>query len=271
MIPENLTRFVDLAIHAGTIVMSLREQSRGWSLKADGSYVTTADRAAEEAILTGLESGGVPRPIVAEERVAAGQIPPAAADFLLVDALDGTSEYVKGRSEFTVNIAEIRDGVPIRGVVIAPALAIGFAGNAEGAWSFEIRDGQPCGIAAISARKPPSPPTAVISRSHANAETLEFVARLGECDSISFGSSLKLCRIADGTADVYPRLGRTMEWDIAAGHAVLAAAGGHVLTLDGTPLRYGKAVQTDDAPYANPHFVAFGDWPRDDMVRLLAA
>ncbi|MEM1306932.1 MAG: 3'(2'),5'-bisphosphate nucleotidase CysQ [Pseudomonadota bacterium] len=274
-VSPDVSRLIQLAIDAGQITLTLRDAGIGWRTKEDGSVVTRADEDAEALILAGLADLAPDVPVVAEERTARGDTDgtanAATTSFFLVDALDGTSEYVKGRDEFTVNIARIENGAPAMGVVVCPALARGFVGADGAAWSFKITDGAANGFARISVRTCTAPPTAVISRSHASPETLAFVDTLGNCDCVSFGSSLKLCRLADGTADVYPRLGRTMEWDIAAGHAVLASAGGCVLTRDGQPLSYGKAVQPDDAPYANPHFVAFGHWPDRDVAALARA
>lgn len=266
---DRLKPLIALAIDAGRIIIDLRDAGVGWRHKDDGSVVTRADEAAEDLIVSGLFAHDPDAVVVAEERVARGDVPDANHDFYLVDALDGTSEYVNGRDEFTVNIARVIDGFPVLGVVVCPALKIGFAGDTTGAWTFSLSTGGIAECRAIRAREPDlSKPTAVVSRSHASPETHAFVDAIGDCECVSYGSSLKLCRLADGSADVYPRLGRTMEWDIAAGHAVLAASGGRVLTADGRDLTYGKVVQPHDTAYANPHFVAFSNWPHEDCIRL---
>jgi 3'(2'), 5'-bisphosphate nucleotidase len=192
--------------------------------------------------------------VVAEEAVAAGQVPAILGNtpedrFFLVDPLDGTREFISRNGEFTVNIALIRGGAPALGVGHAPALGESFwaAGPGE-AW--RERAGE---RAAIAARRPPAGGmVALASRSHMTPETEAWLAERPIAGLAQAGSSLKFCRLAEGAADVYPRLGRTMEWDIAAGHAVLAAAGGAVETLDGSDLRYGKP------GFENPWFVARG-------------
>ncbi|MGH8130041.1 MAG: 3'(2'),5'-bisphosphate nucleotidase CysQ family protein, partial [Steroidobacteraceae bacterium] len=181
---------------------------------------------------------------------AAGSAPSAGARFWLVDALDGTRDFVKRNGEFTVNIALVEHGEPTLGVVLAPALGRVF-GGAPGLGAFAQKDGERRAIACR--RTPAEGLTVVSSRSHEDREALEaFLAgrRVASCNYA--GSSLKFCLVAAGEADLYPRLGRTMEWDTAAGHAVLAAAGGRVTGLDGKHLRYGKP------QFANPHFVAMG-------------
>jgi 3'(2'), 5'-bisphosphate nucleotidase len=188
--------------------------------------------------------------IVAEEAVADGDEPEVGRWFWLVDPLDGTKEFINRNGEFTVNIALVRDGEPVLGVVLAPALGRLFAGaRDQGAF---VVDGT--ARRAIQCRAVPAEGlTVVASRSHGDAAALEvFLAGRTVASTTNAGSSLKLCLIAAGEADLYPRLGRTMEWDIAAGHAVLAAAGGRVDTVAGPPLRYGKP------GFDNPHFAASG-------------
>ena len=216
--------------------------------KGDDSPVTEADEKAEALILPALETLLPGVPVVAEEAVAAGQIPEVGARFWLVDPLDGTKEFINRNGEFTVNIALIEDGAPVLGVVLAPALDRLFGGAVGvGAWVEERAGRRP-----ISVRTPPQAGvTVVASRSHGDATALDaFLAPYTVAELRSAGSSLKICLVASGEADLYPRLGRTMEWDIAAGHAVLAAAGGRITTLDGAPLGYGKP------GFDNPHFVA---------------
>jgi 3'(2'),5'-bisphosphate nucleotidase len=192
---------------------------------------------------------------VSEEDEAAQRRTPLRR-FFLVDPLDGTREFLSRNGEFTVNIALIEEGRPTLGVVCAPALDRLFCGG-EGLGAFLEDGGAP--RRRIRVRPAPAAIIAVASRSHAGAETEAWLARLPVERCVSVGSSLKLCLVAAGEADVYPRFGRTMEWDIAAGDAVLRAAGGLVTCRDGAALAYGKCGQAQDADYANPHFVAWGD------------
>lgn len=265
------TDLVNLAITAGHEIMRLRSARVRPEEKADGSLVTEADRAAEAMILAGLTTIWPDVPVVAEESQAAGDaVGDLGTRFVLVDPLDGTREFIDGRTEYTVNIALIEHGVPVLGVVTAPALGIGYAGAGATAWRFRIADGAPAEINDIRARHRVTGISAVVSRSHANAETRAFVDRLDVAESLSFGSSLKICRVAEGCADVYPRIGRTMEWDTAAADAVVRAAGGHLVTRDGAPLAYGKQKQPDDAPFANPHFFVFGAWSEAERAAALS-
>jgi 3'(2'), 5'-bisphosphate nucleotidase len=220
-------------------------------IKPDGSPVTDADQEAEALILKELAAAFPGTPVVAEEETAAGRTVAAAPRFFLVDPLDGTREFLSGNGEFTVNIAEIRDGQPVMGVVFAPAkrrLFVGMAG--EGA--FESGE-NPAAFRPITARRPsPEGLTAIGSRSHNDEKTAEFLKQFAVKNYVSAGSSLKFCLVAAGEADIYARAGRTMEWDTAAGQAVLMAAGGSVSNWDGTPFTYGKP------GYENPPFVARG-------------
>jgi len=223
--------------------------------KHDASPVTAADHAAEAIILTHLARLAPTIPVVAEEEAAAGRIPKVTSEFFLVDPLDGTKEFVARRGDFTVNIALIRDGQPVLGVVFAPANGQLFAGDVPARSAFRSAQrpdpDHRAERAAIAVRPPPARGlTAVASRSHSNAETEAYLAKAPIVDRVSVGSSLKFCLVAAGEADLYPRLGPTMEWDTAAGHAVLAAAGGKVSTLDGAPLLYGKP------QFRNPSFIA---------------
>jgi 3'(2'), 5'-bisphosphate nucleotidase len=223
------------------------------SHKADESPVTAADQAAEAIILERLARAAPGVPVVAEEAAAAGATPQVAAQFFLVDPLDGTKEFIAGRDEFTVNIALIAQGAPVLGVVGAPALGRLFAGDVSRFQAFEIRGGRDASPLALRARpRPPGGPVAVASRSHGSPETEAWLAAAGVAARVSIGSSLKFCLLAAGEADVYPRFGPTMEWDTAAGHAVVAAAGGEVCETDGRPLRYGKP------GFRNPSFIASG-------------
>ncbi len=224
--------------------------------KADLSPVTEADEKAERVILAGLREHFPDVPVVAEEQAAAGIVPLTAEDFFLVDPLDGTKEFVSRNGEFTVNIARIRNGVPVTGVVYAPACKMlywGEAGRAAVA-EFGVEDSfasvqwKVCSVR----QAPASGLTVIASRSHRDAETDAYLAKVKVAKLISAGSSLKFCKVACGAADLYPRFGRTMEWDTAAGQAVLEAAGGKVVDVSGAPLRYGKRQRGFD----NPGFIA---------------
>jgi len=242
-----------LAREAGAKALDIYARPIAADIKDDRSPVTEADRLGEEIILAGLARLAPSIPTLAEEQASIGAAPPAlGAEFFLVDPLDGTREFISRNGEFTVNIALIRDGAPALGVVHAPALGALYAGRARAGASMVDNAGR----RDIRARPvPPRGLVAVASRSHRSPETDAFLATLDVADFSSAGSSLKFCLVAEGRADVYPRFGRTMEWDTAAGHAVLAAAGGRVVTVDtGAPLAYGKA----DRGYDNPHFIAWG-------------
>jgi len=241
--------FCAIAKRAGHEILSVYHGDFEVRDKADASPVTDADERAEQMILESLSRVAPDTPVVAEESVAAGRIPDIGeGPFLLVDPLDGTKEFVSRNGEFTVNIALIENGTPVLGVVHLPVLDETYWTNGDGeAW--RDRGGE---HARIHCRAPGDELVAVASRSHSNRETDEYLSRFPIKERISAGSSLKFCRIAEGVADIYPRIGRTMEWDIAAGHAVLAAAGGRVMTLDEAPLRYGKP------GFDNPPIVARG-------------
>ena len=241
--------FCSIAEGAGHEILSVYHGDFEVRSKADASPVTDADERAEQLILESLSRIAPDTPVVAEESVAAGHIPEIGEDpFLLVDPLDGTKEFVSRNGEFTVNIALIENGFPVLGVVHLPVLDETYWTNGDGeAW--RNRGGEQ---ARIHCRAPGDELVAVASRSHSNRETDEYLSRFPIKERIAAGSSLKFCRIAEGAADIYPRIGRTMEWDIAAGHAVLAAAGGRVMTLDEVPLRYGKP------GFDNPPIVARG-------------
>jgi 3'(2'), 5'-bisphosphate nucleotidase len=253
---EFLDRLAAIARQAATVIMAIYATDFGVRDKQDASPVTEADERAERVILAGLRALSPDVPIVAEEEVAAGRSPVVSHRpgdrFWLVDPLDGTREFVDRNGEFTVNIALVEGGQVLAGVVLAPALpgAPLFAGwLGHGAW---VEDGS--GRRKIHCRAVPAEGLTVLaSRSHGDAAALDqFLAGRQVAQRLYAGSSLKLCRLAEGEGDLYPRLGRTMEWDIAAGHAVLAAAGGQVCDLSGQPLRYAKP------GFENPHFVASG-------------
>jgi 3'(2'), 5'-bisphosphate nucleotidase len=245
-----LERTLRVALDAADAILEIYAADFSVQEKADASPVTEADERAEAVILAGLREITPDIPIVSEEAAAAGRIPNVGGRFWLVDPLDGTKEFIQRREEFTVNIALIDNGRPVLGVVSAPALGAWFIG-AEGVGAAR---GEVSGRRAIACRRPPTHGlTVVSSRSHGDAEALEtFLAGRAVAESTTAGSSLKFCVIATGAADIYPRLGRTMEWDTAAGDAVLRAAGGSVTTMDGADLTYCKP------GFANPHFVATG-------------
>jgi len=228
--------------------------------KDDASPVTEADSAAEAIILKGLHDIAPGIPVIAEEEAAAGRFPSVAGTFFLVDPLDGTKEFINKNGEFTVNIALIEDGVPVLGAVYAPALnRIWWGSKHGGAFLAEVTQDAVGEARPIHVRTPSGPLTAIGSRSHGSDATQAYLAAYNVAEFVAAGSSLKFCRLAEGHADIYPRMGRTMEWDTAAGDAVLRAAGGRVETLDGQLLVYGKRFDSGDGAYANPHFVAFGD------------
>ena len=248
--PALLAAVIDIARQAGALILDIYRTDFEVRGKSDASPVTEADERAEGVIVPALNALAPEVPVVAEEAVAAGKVPEVGDWFWLVDPLDGTKEFISRNGEFTVNIALVHRGVPVLGVVLAPALDRLFAGVA-GQGAFVEEAGQRRAIACRA--EPAEGLTVVASRSHGDAAALDaFLNGRKVADLKNAGSSLKLCLVAAGEADLYPRLGRTMEWDIAAGHAVLLAAGGSVKALDGKPLSYGKP------GFDNPHFVAGG-------------
>ena len=253
-----LAVFETLALAAGRRIMEIRNAGVTADLKPDSSPVTEADRAAEVIILEGLRHSFPDIPCVAEEECAEGRAPGDLGNaFFLVDPLDGTKEFVGGNTDFTVNIALIRNGAPELGIVFAPATGRMFKGRPGRAEEIAVGpDSTILSRHAIAVRCDNYPPLIVASRSHRTAETNAYIARFEGAEIVSVGSSLKFCLLASGKADLYPRFGRTMEWDTAAGDAVLRAAGGMTFTLDGNPLTYGKRNQPEDVDFANPWFIA---------------
>lgn len=246
-----------IAYDAGKIVLEHYTTEITATRKADQSPVTAADVASEKFILKRLMHLAPGIPVVAEEEMAAGHTPKIGHRFFLVDPLDGTKEFVSRNGEFTVNIAEIVEGKPVRGVVYAPAIGRMFFGEAiSGAFEAYAPPGGAPDFAeakVIQARAPGKDGLIVaISRSHNDKKTEEYLAAYKVKSFLVAGSALKFCLVAAGEADLYPRHGRTMEWDTAAGHAILAAAGGSMTTPEGRPFHYGKP------GFANPHFVARG-------------
>jgi 3'(2'), 5'-bisphosphate nucleotidase len=249
-----LNLVAELCHRAGATILAIRGRSYDVKAKADASPVTEADHAAEAIIVAGLRQATPGVPVIAEEEVAAGQVTPASAGALcwLVDPLDGTKEFLAGHDEFTVNIALVRDRRVALGVVGSPGTGEMFGGIVGGgAWKRSA-----AGEQAIAARLPPADGLVVMaSRSHSDGRLTAYLEDKKVAAIAHIGSSLKFCRLAEGAGDLYPRLGRTMEWDTAAAQAVLEAAGGSVCTLDGAPLTYGKP------SWANPDFVCRGRMP----------
>ncbi len=250
-----------IALDAGELIMQVYATDFDVEHKGDNSPVTEADEKAEALILAALADADPSLPVIAEEAVAAGNIPEHGDRFALVDPLDGTREFVNKRGEFTVNIGIVENGVPVMGVVYAPALDRLFVADSRfSAWQATAKPGG--AVPDLADRKalrirraPEAGLTAIASKSHRSDETNSFLETQPVADIISAGSSLKFCLIAAGEADLYPRHGRTMEWDTAAGQAVAEAAGARVTETDGAPLLYGKTARG----YDNPHFIVWGD------------
>lgn len=252
-----------LALAGGAEIMDVYHKGIVVEEKSDHSPVTEADRRAEIVILEGLRKAFPGIPCVAEEEASAGLLPPDLGDaFFLVDPLDGTKEFIKRRPDFTVNIALIRNGAPELGVVYAPAQGLLYAGRPGAAHALAVGEDQSPGERRpIRVRPCGETKTIVASRSHRTPETDDYIALHPGAEIVSVGSSLKFCLLASGQADLYPRFGRTMEWDTAAGDAVLRAAGGRTARVDGKAFTYGKRNQVDDVDFANPWFVAEGGSP----------
>jgi 3'(2'), 5'-bisphosphate nucleotidase len=247
------------AVEAGRAILSVDPSCARTTLKGDQSPVTVADQMAEAIILSALLRDFPGMPVVAEEAMADGRVPEINGHaFFLVDPLDGTKEYISGSTDYTVNIALVENGIPVAGIVYAPARQTGYAAYKGKASKFKVTHNGVCDRTDIRCRAKGESLTAVASRSHSNAQTEEFLRLNSITSCLSVGSSLKFCLLAEGQADVYPRYGRTMEWDTAAGDAVLRAAGGHTTLVDGAPLTYGKTRQPTDCDFANPHFIAWG-------------
>ena len=256
---------LEVALAAARALMTHFGTGMEVTRKADATPVTAADRQAEEIILAGLARVAPGVAIVAEEEVAAGRIPDISGGFFLVDPLDGTNGFIKGRPQFTINIGLIEGGRPVFGLLYAPALADFYvtlanneAVNARIEPQASVRRLTQCGLRPLHGRVPdPHALVALTSQSHLNRATEAFLARYHVIERRALASSLKFGLIAKGEADFYPRIGPTSEWDTAAGHAVLAAAGGAVTGIDGAPLRYGNAARG----FESPDFVAWGRGP----------
>jgi 3'(2'), 5'-bisphosphate nucleotidase len=244
-----------LALEAGDKIMAIYEGPEfDVKSKSDSSPVTEADEAADAIISAGLRAEFPDLALITEEQVASHAL--SESTFLIVDPLDGTKEFVQRRGDFTVNIAYVKDGVPLRGVVYAPAKRRLFYTLADGTAVEEVgpfAKDRPGHVQRLSVAKPDDSALMVVaSKSHRDAATDAYIARYKVKDMTSAGSSLKFCLVATGEADLYPRLGRTMEWDTAAGDAVLRGAGGMVVRFDDhKPLGYGKA------GWDNPFFIAY--------------
>ncbi len=245
-----LPKIVTIAEQAGAAIMKIYEAGITVETKADNSPVTAADNVGEAIILEALRELTPDIPIVAEESVAAGDIPEVGdRPFWLVDPLDGTREFISRNGEFTVNIALIEGRQPLVGVVFAPAIETMWWG-AQGHGASMRKSGE---VKAIEVRTAPEKGgVAVASRSHRDDQTNSWLTAQGIDETIAVGSSLKFCVVAEGRADYYPRFGPTMEWDVAAGHAVLRAAGGRVTTVEGEPFLYKKP------DFRNSGFIARG-------------
>jgi 3'(2'), 5'-bisphosphate nucleotidase len=251
-----LSTLIEAALAAGDEIERLYLEGCEAEEKLDGSPVTIADRHAELIILERLARAFPDIPVLAEEEAAAGRIPTLGRRFFCVDPLDGTRGFVARTGEFTVNIGLVEDQTAVAGIIYAPDSKLLYYG-VRGEGAFRVRG--KAGAEPIRCRsRPPSGLVAVGSRSHAAHGTAGKSAHLGVADFVASSSSLKFCLVAEGTADVYPRHGPTMEWDTAAGQAILEAAGGRVMALEGVeeagPLTYGKI----EAGFENPPFIAWG-------------
>ncbi len=245
-LPNLLPPLILAAQEAGTVIMGFYRAGTEVTRKEDASPVTEADRAADRHIVAALHALTPDWPVVSEE----GDKPDVTgADyFWLVDPLDGTKSFVRGEGYFTVNIGLIHLGHPVLGVIYDPAGGTLYAGSEEGA--FRMQAG---GVAQpIRARGVTPPRTALISHSHINRATEDYLTAQGITERIPCASSIKFCWLAEGRADIYPRFGATMEWDTAAGHAILLSAGGRMTTAEGMPFVYGKS------GFLNGNFIAVG-------------
>ena len=246
----------DLVIRAGAAILAVNRAAMRVEGKLDGSPVTEADLAADRIIAEGLARIAPQVPALSEERVNLAK-PPYDASFFLIDPLDGTKEFVAGRDEFTVNLALVTNGTPLLGIVGAPALGLVWRGLV-GRGAERLRLGEKPVAEPIHTRPYPKrgdPWIAAVSRSHGDARTEAFIAARPGAIRKTLGSAVKFGRVAEGQADIYPRLAPTSEWDIAAGHAVLTAAGGAITDAQGAALQFGRG----RAGFIVPEFIAWGD------------
>jgi 3'(2'), 5'-bisphosphate nucleotidase len=235
---------------AGMLIEALRRAGVESRRKADGTVVTLADERAEEALMTAIDLADPGAVVLGEEAWSRGEQPVPTCRFWLIDAIDGTRDFVGGGSEYTVNVGLIERGEPVAGMVLAPRTGMLWAGAAGSGAFREDASGARVGI---RTRPCPGRPVVAVSRTRRDDATAEFVDRLGGASEAPVGSSLKFCMLAEGSADLHVRFGETREWDTAAGHAVLVAAGGAVRAPGGEPLRYGKP------NLHNEHYLAVGD------------
>ena len=262
-----LDALVTLSSDAGRVILQAASDGFDVQTKSDDSPVTNADTRAEETILAGLRQLLPGVPVLAEESAAGGDVPVLDGTFICIDPLDGTREFVSGRPEFTVNIALVENGRPRLGILHAPALGRTYWGIAgtelvPGAAARAMHDKGATPAAdsftAIRTREPASPLVALTSRGHNNAPTEDFLARHNVSERQRLGSAIKFAMVAEGSADLYARFTPTMEWDTAAGEAILCAAGGVVLNPDGTALAYSKTTEN----FRNGPFIAWGRPPK---------
>ncbi|MDZ7600633.1 MAG: 3'(2'),5'-bisphosphate nucleotidase CysQ [Hoeflea sp.] len=258
-LPDLIETFERAAIAAGKEILAARAAGARVSIKSDSTPVTQADQAAEAVIIAQLQQQFPGVPVVAEEMAEDGKCPSCKeASYFLVDALDGTGDFIAGRNEFTVNVALIRDLKPVAGVVYAPALGRIWSGAGLKAHAADVTaDGEIRNRREIRTRALPKTPVALVSLSHREPETQAWLDTLPPHETTHIGSSLKFCLVAEGKADVYPRLVNLHQWDIAAGDAVLRAAGGVTLGLDGKPLEYG----VDNSNFDCGRFICWGRHP----------
>lgn len=252
-------RLTDIAIAASAAILAVDFRDCGARLKADDSPVSRADEAAHTVIVEGLARAAPRVAVVSEEAVANWRDRTPPDEILLVDPLDGTVEFLAGRLEYTVNIALVRNGAPVVGVIAAPALGLIWRGAVgHGAERLHFTVGQPAprhGDRIHTRTWPEGERVAAVSRSHFDAASEAFLKRLAPVRPLAAGSALKFCRLAEGAIDIYPRLAPTSEWDVAAGHALVVAAGGALFAADGGVLRYGDAAER----FRVPGFTAWGD------------
>jgi len=256
-IQQTLEQLVGISRRAGLAILDWYDGDMGITQKADHSPLTKADLASHKLIDAELTRLWPNIPVLSEESAEiAWETRQSWQQYWLVDPLDGTKEFIKRNGEFTVNIALISDHQPVLGIVHVPVTDISYFGARDaGAWRQSAMEN----AETITVRRPSADPVVIVgSRSHANPELSSKLERLGPHELISMGSSLKFCRVAEGLADFYPRLGPTSEWDTAAAQAVVEAAGGQVLKIDGSPLGYNSKKS-----YLNPYFFVMGDPERD--------
>lgn len=266
MTPDECLQLIDevtsIVSRAAAAIVGIERASLAVRSKDDRSPVTAADEASQTALHEGLARLFPGIPIISEE--AAASWPDRVGDaFLLVDPLDGTREFIAGRDEYAINVAVVSRRTPLLGVIAAPARGEIWRGVVgRGAETLRLPPGAPAAQMSacrpIHTRRQPQNAIGMVSRSHLDARSEAFLAQLGAAERIACGSALKFCRVAEGTADIYPRLAETSEWDVAAGHALVTAAGGTVLTPQGEPLTYGGVAQR----FLVPGFVCWGDLAR---------